>query len=178
MKKKNVLLGVTAGVAIYKSCDLVRKLIKGGFSVKVVMTPSATNLISPVLFRALAQDKVYVNMFDNEGDSMNHINLSKWAEVFVIAPLSANTMAKIAGGIGDNLLTNTILALPSDVKVVLAPAMNTNMWDNPFTRRNIEKISEIKNYKILDPVEGELACRDKGKGALVDVDRIVEEVRR
>ncbi|MBN2120717.1 MAG: phosphopantothenoylcysteine decarboxylase [Candidatus Omnitrophica bacterium] len=177
-KQKNILLGVTAGVAIYKSCSLVRILRKRGFAVKVVMTPNATKLISSKLFESLTDEKVYAGMFEEISDySLKHIALSKWADAFIVAPCSANTVAKLAHGICDNLLTSIALALPQNKPVVVAPAMNTNMWKNPVTRKNISQICEIKNYTIVNPQKGVLASFDKGEGVLAPLEDIVKQLK-
>jgi phosphopantothenoylcysteine decarboxylase / phosphopantothenate---cysteine ligase len=178
MNKKNILLGVTGSVAIYKSCYLARMLIKEGFSLKVVMTPNAVKLVSPVLFQALTGERVYSEMFQVRQHSLEHISLSKWSDLVLIAPVSANTLAKIACGLCDNLLTSIILALPQEKKVVLAPAMNTRMWVNSITQNNIEKITRLSNYTLLNPSEGRLACGDTGQGALVSLDKIITCVKQ
>lgn len=178
MKKKNVLLGVTAGVAIYKSCSLVRMLRKLGLKVKVVMTPNATKLISPKLFESLSDEKVYVEMFDEIKDySLKHIALAKWADVLVIAPASANTIAKLACGISDNLLTNIVLALAAKTPKLIACAMNTNMWKNPVTQKNVSALKGLKDYLIIGPAKGTLASFDKGEGVLAPLGDIVKEVK-
>ena len=176
--KKNIILGVTAGVAIYKACSLLRMLQRQGYSIKVVMTPSATKLISPCLFESLSSDKVYVEMFQEaENYSIEHISLAKWADLVLVAPASANTIAKLATGVCDNLLTTLILALPRTTPVAVAAAMNTNMWENPVTQKNIKTLGKLKNYKLILPVKGCLACGDKGVGALASLEDIIKKVK-
>lgn len=174
---KNILLGVTAGAAVYKSCSLVRMFVKAGFKVKTVMTPNSVKLISPVLFESLSQDKAYTDMFSPDREySLKHISLSKWADTVLIAPASANTIGKLANGICDNLLTTLILALPDSVPVFIAPAMNTNMWKSPLVRVNIDKLSSLPNYKVILPEKGMLASGDEGEGALASLENIFKEV--
>ena len=177
MKKKNILLGVTAGVAIYKSCLLVRILRKAGFCVKVIMTPNATKLISPQLFESLSDQKVHAEMFGQISDySLEHISLAKWADAFVVVPASANTVAKLAHGICDNLLTSVALALPQRTPKLVACAMNTNMWNNPLTQKNVALLKTLKDYVIINPARGTLASFDKGEGVLAPLQNIVKEV--
>ncbi len=174
---KNVLLGVTAGAAVYKSCSLIRLFVKEGVRVKTVMTPNSVKLISPVLFESLSQDKVYTDMFSPDREySLKHISLSKWADTVLIAPASANTMGKLANGICDNLLTTLILALPDRVPVFIAPAMNTNMWTSPLVRANVDKLSGLPNYKVILPEKGVLASGDEGEGVLASIEKIFKSV--
>ena len=171
--KKNILVGVTSGIAIYKSVDLVSLLVKNGYNVKVVMTESATKLVNPLIFETLSQNKVYDDIFERDMDSkVKHIKLASWADCFVIAPITANTMAKITYGIADNLITNIVLAHTK--KMILVPAMNVNMYENPITQKNIETLS--KSHIVLSPDYGRLACGDFGKGKFPKVERIFEEI--
>jgi len=177
MTKKNVVVGVSAGAAIYKSCYLVRLLIKQKFQVKVVMTPHATSLISPILFESLTHNKVYVDLFEKPDDyGHQHIALAKWADIYVVAPLSLNTLSKIAHGICDNLLLTSIFALPCSVPLILAPAMNTEMWEHPVTRRNLTQLKTVKNITILGPRSGLLSCCDTGWGAMEEPEAIFETI--
>jgi len=167
---KRVLLGVTGGVAAYKSCELVRQLVKRGIAVKVIMTEAATKFVSPMTFSSLSGNPTYVGMFAAR-DEMEHISLARWADVFVIAPASANTIAKIAHGIADNLLTTVVLA--ARMYVVIAPAMNVAMWENPATQSNMV-ILKGRGFNVVEPVEGELACGEDGKGRLAELADVVE----
>ncbi len=176
--KKNVLLGVSSSVAIYKSCELVRLLRKNSFEVKVVMTENASKLISPQLFQSLSANQVYVNMFSNEELSMRHITLSKWADLYIIAPCSLATLSKITSGICDNLLVAAAFSLEKNKKIIIAPAMNTSMWENPITQANINKIRSIDRFILVDPIEGELACGDKGKGKMADVSCLFDILKK
>ena len=176
--KKNILLGVCAGVAIYKSCFLIRELQKEGFLVKVVMTPNSLKLISPVLLQSLASDGVYYEAFKNLPQKSAHIDLSKWTDLMIIAPATANTIAKIACGMADNILTTTVLALPQSTSVLIAPAMNTNMWQNPLTQNNIKILEKWERYEIIGPCTGKLACGDKGIGTMEETKNIVAKVKQ
>jgi len=177
VKNKNILLGVCSSIAIYKSCELIRLLTKDSFSVKVVMTEAATKLISPLLFKELSRNPVYTDMFDLKEEDTKHISLSMWADVCVIAPVSANTISKIANGICDNLLTTLVCAL-KDKKIILAPAMNENMWRNPIIQENVEKLKRFKNYIILGPEKGRLLCGVYGEGKMVDVEEIYKCIKK
>ena len=174
---KNILLGVTGGIACYKTCELVRLLIKNGYSVKVMMTEAATKFISPLVFQELSQNPVYVDMFRLiKEENIQHISLSQWAHLCVIAPLSANTLSKIAAGICDNLLTTVVSALNADTKVLLAPAMNENMWKNPLIQDNVKKLKRIKKYFIMSPQKGSLACGVYGEGRMPEAKDIYSKI--
>lgn len=169
---KKVVVGVSGGIAAYKTCELVRLLVKQGVSVKVVMTEAATKLISPATFSALSSNPVYVDTFGAR-DEMQHISLARWADAIVIAPATANTIAKIAHGIADNLLTTVVLA--ARVPVVVAPAMNVAMWENPATQDNMSIIIR-RGIVVVEPREGELACGEEGKGRLAEPEDILETI--
>ena len=183
----NILLGVTGGIASYKTCGLVRLLIKNGYSVKVMMTEAATKFISPLVFQELSQNPVYIDMFElTKEENIQHISLSQWACLCVISPLSANTLSKIAAGICDNLLTTVVSALGPDTKVLLTPAMNENMWKNPLIQDNVRKLSaiggpasggkRIKKYFVMPPQKGSLACGIYGEGRMPEVKDIYSEI--
>lgn len=177
--RKNILLGVTAGVAIYKSCSLARMLKKNGFRVKVVMTPNAAKLISSQLFESLTCEPVYIEMFQERKEyCIEHIGLAQWADCALIVPASANTIAKLALGVCDNLLTTVMLSLPKKTHLYVAAAMNTNMWKHPATKQNINTLKKFKNCKIISPCKGLLACGDKGEGVLAPLEEIVKEVKK
>lgn len=171
--EKRILVGVTSGIAIYKSIDLVNMLVKNGYEVNVVMTENATKLINPLIFETISKNKVYFDVFECDMDSnVNHIKLASNADLIVLAPLTANTMAKIAYGIADNLLTNICLAHTK--KMLLVPAMNVNMLNNIATQRNLEILKE--NHHIMESDYGRLACGDYGRGKFPKVERIFEEI--
>jgi phosphopantothenoylcysteine decarboxylase/phosphopantothenate--cysteine ligase len=175
LKNKKILIGVTGGIAIYKICALVRLFIKSGAQVKVVMTENATKFISPMTFQTLTGFPTYVSMFPpTDPNALDHINLARWADIFILAPATANTIGKIANGIGDNLLTTVILALPEKTPLIIAPAMNVNMWENIFIQENIKKLKKRENCYIIGPTIGLLAEGIKAKGRMVEVEEIFE----
>ncbi|WP_419767632.1 bifunctional phosphopantothenoylcysteine decarboxylase/phosphopantothenate--cysteine ligase CoaBC [Arcobacter sp.] len=171
LKNKNILVGVTGSIAIYKTLELIRLYIKAEANVKVIMTASAKKFITPLTFETISQSQILddTNESWDKDSHYNHIAIGKWADIFVIAPASANTINKLSHGIADNILTQTALAYPR-VKL-LCPAANTNMIQNPMTNASM-KMLKLCNYKILEPVSKELACRDIGNGALSEVDDI------
>jgi len=178
MENKKVLIGITAGIASYKVCSLVRMFVKNGAKVKVVMTDSATKFVSPLVFQSLSGDVVYKDMFEPiKENAVDHINLADWCDVFVLAPATANTIGKVANGIADNLLTTVVMALTEEKPVIIAPSMNTNMWDNVAVQKNIETIKTFKNYYIIDPEVGLLAEGKKGKGVLADISKIFDKTK-
>ena len=177
-KNKNILVGVCGGISAYKTCELVRLLIKAGFGVKVIMTESATKFVFPLVFQELSQNPVYIDMFSLKTEqNIRHISLSQWARLCVIAPLSANSLSKLAGGICDNLLTTVICALPTQTKAMLAPAMNENMWKNPIIQGNVRKLKEIKKYIVLPPQKGKLACGAYGEGRMLEPQDIFKKIK-
>lgn len=172
-KNKNVLIGITGGIASYKSCELTRLLVKSGYSVKVMMTESATKFVSPLVFRELSQNPVYLDMFSLiREEKVLHINLAQWADLCIIAPASANTLSKVACGICDNLLTTVVSALDGNTGVLFAPAMNENMWKNPAIAANVKKLKKIKRYLVMLPGKGELACGIYGEGRMPEAEEI------
>lgn len=175
MENKKILLGVTGGIAIYKTCELVRLLMKNKNQVKVIMTQNATQMISPVVFRTLSRSCVYVDTFaDAAGGAVEHISLANWAQAAIIAPATANTIGKIANGIADNLLTTVVMALSESKLLFVAPAMNSNMWDSVFVQENTKKMACRKNCFVVGPAKGELACGASGAGRMVEPAEIFE----
>lgn len=168
--QKNVLLCVTGCIAAYKSCEIARALQKAGVRVKVCMTEHATSFVGPTTFRALTREEVAVDLFDNPSDPIHHISLAKEPDVVLVAPATANVVAKVAHGQADDLLTTTVLA--TDAPVVVAPAMNVGMWQAEATQKNIATL-EQRGFDIVRPATGYLACGDTGEGKLADVDDIV-----
>lgn len=171
--RPTVLLGVTGCIAAYKSCEILRGLQKAGVRVKVVMTEHATEFVGPTTFRALTHEPVAVGLFDDPSDPIHHISLAQEADVFLIAPCTANVMAKIANGIADDLLTTTALA--TTAPLMIAPAMNVRMYENVATMANRGKL-ELRGVEFVDAGEGYLACGDVGQGRLADVQDIVNAV--
>lgn len=177
-KSKNILIGICGGISVYKTCELVRLFTKGGFSVKVMMTSAAAEFVTPLTFQSLSQNSVYLNMFQlMKEENIKHISLAQWADLCVVAPLSANTLSKLAQGICDNLLTTVICALAKDTKVLLAPAMNECMWSNPIIQENAAKLKGLKKYTILAPEKGELACGSYGEGRMPEAAEIYKKTK-
>lgn len=172
--KKTVVLGVSGGIAAFKSAQLCSNLIKKGYDVEVIMTQNATEFISPLTFESLTKHNVMVSTFEKVADrSVKHISIAKRADLFVIVPATANVIAKIVHGIADDMLTTTFLA--ASCKKVIAPAMNTGMFENPVTQRNIKECKDL-GYEIISPEVGFLACGDTGNGKLADLAYIEERI--
>lgn len=186
MKKYNVLLGITSSIACYKACDLLNQLLKNKMQVKVVMTKNATNLVCPLTFQTLSNNIVYIDMFEkNNIKEIKHISLSDWSDFLIIAPATANIIGKIANGIADDLLSTTAMSLATEKPIIIAPAMNVNMWKNPLVKRNIELLQNTKidvkgklvnKYYIISPRKARLACEVYGVGALAKVDDIIKSI--
>ncbi|MGA3244499.1 MAG: bifunctional phosphopantothenoylcysteine decarboxylase/phosphopantothenate--cysteine ligase CoaBC [Bacteroidota bacterium] len=180
LRGKHILVGVTGGIAAYKVCYLVRDLRKAGADVKVVMTEAAARFVTPLTFSALSGHDVVGDLWtlhQSTGSEIGtqHIALANWADAFVIAPASANTIAKLTYGLSDNLLT--IVALASRCPIVLAPTMDADMYLNPVTQQNITKLQE-RGYVVVPPEEGELASGLKGPGRLPEIQVIIDTVER
>ena len=174
LKDKTVVIGVSGGIAVYKTLDVVSRLRKIGVNVNVIMTKSATEFVTPLSFQSLSQNYVVCDMFEDPKTwDVEHISLAKRADVFLIAPATANVIGKIANGIADDMLTTTVMA--TKAKVLIAPAMNTNMYENPILQRNINTLKEL-GYNFVEPESGRLACGDTGKGKLASPETIVDEV--
>ena len=175
-KPKTVVLGVTGGIACYKAVELVRLLVKAGHRVQVIMTRGAMEFVTPLTFQTLSGNPVATETFSLTQESeIGHIDLADLADLFVIAPATANIIGKIANGIADDLLTTVIMA--TQAPVLVAPAMNIHMYDNPILQENLRKLGRV-GYHILEPAEGFLACGYEGKGRLPDPERIADEVER
>lgn len=171
---KNIVVGVSGGIAAYKACDVVSKLKKQGFEIDVIMTKNAQEFVSPLTFQTLSNQTVVTDMFETPSDwNVEHIELAKKADVFVIVPATANIIGKIANGIADDMITTTIMA--TEAKKVIVPAMNTKMYHNPIVQENILKLKR-HGYYFIEPVSGLLACGDTGKGKMEDPTVIVEEL--
>ena len=173
MKDKKILVGITGGIAAYKVCELIRLLVKAGADVKAVLTPNAKNFVTETTLRTLTKNSVYIDQFNGFEWKPEHINLANEADLFVIAPASANTIGKIANGICDNLLTSLISAF--NKPIILAPAMNCNMWNNQFVQENVKKL-ETAGFNIVNPEEGDLACGYEGIGRLADINKIFNKI--
>lgn len=171
---KNIVLGVTGGIAVYKAVDLVSRLRKLNANVYVVMTEHAKAFVTPLTFQSMSQNYVVHDMFEEPKTwDVEHIALAKRADLFVVAPATANVIGKVCHGIADDFLTTTIMATPA--KVVFAPAMNTNMYLNPITQSNIETLKSL-NYDFIEPGSGRLACGDIGAGKMAEPEDIVKYI--
>lgn len=172
MDKKCVVVGVTGGIAVYKALDVISTLRKNDIEVRVIMTKSATEFVTPLSFQSLSQNMVITDMFDEpKAWEIQHISLAKRADLFLVVPATANIIGKVANGIADDMLSTTIMA--TKAPVVFAPAMNTNMYENPMVQENINKLKK-HGYKFIEPASGRLACGDEGKGKLADTKLISE----
>ncbi len=175
LKGRKIVLGVTGGIAAYKAAELVRELVKAQAEVHVVMTRNAQAFITPLTFQTLSGNPVTTELFNLIAESeIGHIALADRAEVLVIAPATANIIGKIAAGIADDMLTTIVMA--TQAPVLLAPAMNVHMWENPICQENIQRLRS-QGYHFIDPEAGELACGYEGKGRLAEIPAIVEEIR-
>ncbi|WP_348983812.1 bifunctional phosphopantothenoylcysteine decarboxylase/phosphopantothenate--cysteine ligase CoaBC [Fusibacter sp. A2] len=176
MKDVNIVLGVTGGIAVYKACDLVSRLKKMNASIDVIMTASALEFVAPLTFQSMALNRVVTDMFaEPKTWDIEHISLAKKADVFVIAPATANIIGKIANGIADDMLSTTVMA--TKAPVLIAPAMNTGMYENPVVQENIEKLKRL-GYHFVEPESGRLACNDIGKGKLAHPEEIVRQISK
>ena len=172
---KNILLGITGGIAAYKSASFARLLIKNGYDVRVIMTASAQAFITPLTLQALTGNQVHIDLLDETAElGMGHIELAKWADLLIIAPATANTIAKLAMGIADDLLTTVCLATAAPILV--APAMNQQMWQHPSVKLNLQTLTDY-DYEIIQPASGEQACGDIGEGRLPEPEQLLEYVQ-
>lgn len=175
LSDRKVVLGITGSIAAYKACDLVRKLKDAGAEVKVVMTANASRFLSENTMQSLSGNPVLTEMFARPSQFVaEHVSLSKWADVILVAPATANIIGKAAAGIADDLLSTTILSAIR--KVVFAPAMNSAMYENPFVQENIGRLSRV-GCQFVGPESGPLLCGDEGAGRLAEPDLILEKVK-
>ena len=162
--KKKILIGVTGGIAAYKTANIVSMLVKKGFDVKIIMTENATKIITPLTLETLSRNRVVVDMWDvNRGHEVEHISLAEWADLVLVAPASYNVVGKVASGIADDMLTTVIAA--TKAPVFFALAMNVNMYENPILIENIDKLQSY-GYNFIEADEGFLACNVTAKGRL------------
>ncbi len=179
LQGKNIVLGVTGGIAVYKSVEIVSRLRKAGAQVKVIMTEAAAKFVTPLTFREISQNPVSVSMWTEVANwNVEHIALAGWADLFLIAPATANFIGKVANGIADDMLTTTVMA--TRAKVIIAPAMNTNMFENPIVQENIKKLIRL-GYVIIPPATGKLACGTEGSGRLpepIDIVTVLTSLQR
>ena len=171
---KNIVIGVCGGIAAYKAVDIVSRLKKAGCNVQVIMTKAATEFVTPLTFRELSSNPVVTDMWEEPKQwNVQHIALANWADAFLVAPVTANIIGKVANGIADDVLTTTIMA--TKAPIILAPAMNTNMYLNPITQQNLTKLIDL-GYHVIEPATGMLACGVEGPGRLPEPSVIVDKV--
>lgn len=176
LKGKSILLGVSGGIAVYKAAELVRLLVKEGASVHVVMTANAQQFVTPLTFQALSNNTVGIDLFSIESESqISHIQKARLPDLVLVAPATANLMAKMAAGIADDYLTTILLA--TTAPVLVCPAMNVKMWEHPATQRNLRSLAEL-GYQIQPPAVGFLACQEEGAGRLAEIGDILERAIR
>ncbi|VTY18357.1 Coenzyme A biosynthesis bifunctional protein CoaBC [Streptococcus parasanguinis] len=172
-----ITLAVTGSISAYKAADITSQLTKLGLEVKVLMTSAAQKFITPLTLQVLSKKPVGLDvLLEDDPKRIEHIDIGKETDLFLVAPASANTIAKLAIGLADNMVTSTALALPLGTKKLLAPAMNTKMLEHPATQRNLKLLQDY-GYQIIQPRDTVLACGDKGSGALASVETIVETVK-
>ncbi len=172
LKGKNILVGISAGIAAYKICELIRMYKRAGANVRVMMSPNALHLVTKLTLESLSQNEVFVENFDIKEYKPEHISLCDEADILVLAPATANTISKIANGLCDNLLTSTVCAF--NKPIIVAPAMNTNMWNNKFVQENLQKLVD-NNYYVCNPECGFLACGTEGVGRLCKLEIIFDK---
>ena len=172
LEDKKILLIICGGIAAYKSLELIRLFKKKGIYVKTILTKSATKFVTPLSITSLSQDKVYSDLFNHENESeMDHISLSRWADMILIAPATANTISKLSYGMSDDLASTVVLA--SDKTIFLAPAMNVRMWEHPANKENLLKLQNF-GYQIIGPEIGDMACGEYGEGKMTEPENILE----
>jgi len=175
LKDKNILIGVTGSIAIYKTLEIVRLFIKAQANVRVIMSEEAKRFITPLTFEAISQNKVLHIDTESWASDLNHIHIGKWADIFVVAPISANTINKLFSGIADNLLTQSILAY--NKKIIIAPSANTNMILNPITKNSLDGLKKL-GFIVCEPQDKLLVCNDMGTGALAEPQVIFDTTAR
>ena len=172
--EKKILLIICGGISAYKSLELIRYLKKKGARVKTILTNSAKQFITPLSVASLSQEKVYEDLFDAKSEAeMDHISLSRWSDVVIVAPATANTISKLSMGSSDDLASTVILA--SDKDIFLTPAMNVRMWEHPSTKENLKKLKQF-GYKIIGPEIGDMACGEFGEGKMTEPSTIIREI--
>ena len=174
LNNKKILLIICGGIAAYKSLEIIRLLKKNGVTIKTILTKNGAEFVTPLSVTSISQSKVYQNLFDLENEAeMDHISLSRWADLILIAPTTANTISKLANGNSDDLASTVVLA--SNKKVFIAPAMNVRMWDHQSTKQNINKLKNY-SYNLIGPDIGDMACGEYGKGKMSEPKEIVKEL--
>jgi phosphopantothenoylcysteine decarboxylase/phosphopantothenate--cysteine ligase len=176
LQDRSIVLGVTGGIAAYKAAALCSSLVKAGASVDVILTDAAREFVAPLTFQALTHRPVVVEMFSLLAETeIGHVSLAKRADLVIIAPATANTMAKLAAGLADNMLTTTVLA--TQAPILLAPAMESQMWANPLTQENVARLQQLRDVSIVGPGEGRLASGSSGTGRMAEPEEILDAVR-
>lgn len=176
LRSKNIVLGVSGGIAVYKACALTSKLVQKGANVKVVMTKGATQFVQPLTFQALSRNPVYIDAFDEKNPkNIAHIDLADWADLVILAPATAHLLGKVANGLADDMLTTILLATQAPVYV--APAMNVHMYDHPAVKQNLKTL-ESYGYRFIEPGDGYLACGYVGKGRLEEPENIIAVIEK
>ncbi len=174
LSDKKILLIICGGISAYKSLEIIRLLKKKGALIKTILTKSAKNFITPLSVASLSQEKVYGDIFSHKDEAeMDHISLSRWADIILIAPITANTISKLSSGSSDDLASTVVLA--SNKKIFLAPAMNVRMWEHPSTKNNLSKLKNF-GYKFIGPEIGDMACGEFGKGKMTEPNEIIREI--
>lgn len=174
-RDRKVLVGLSGGIACYKVATVVSRLVQAGASVRVIMTEAATRFVAPLTFQALSGSSVLTSVWqaDDRPDSQ-HVGLARWCDLLVIAPATADLIAKLAAGLADDIVCLTAAALPRSTPVLLAPAMNTQMWENPITQRNVETLRQLAGYHTVGPEAGWQACRTSGAGRMSEPEAILD----
>ena len=173
--EKKILLIICGGISAYKSLELIRLLKKNGSEIKTILTKSAKEFVTPLSVASLSQEKVYDDLFNSDNESeMDHISLSRWADVILVAPTTANTISKLSTGVSDDLASTVILA--SDKDIFLTPAMNVRMWEHPSTKENLKKLKSY-GYKLIGPEKGDMACGEFGEGKMTEPKEILKEIQ-
>ena len=172
--KKKILLIICGGISAYKSLEIIRALKKRGAKVKTILTKNAKEFVTPLSVASLTQEKVYENLFSAENEAeMDHISLSRWSDLILVAPATANTISKLSAGSSDDLASTVMLA--SDKNIFLTPAMNVRMWEHPSTKENLKKLKKY-GYRIIGPETGDMACGEFGEGKMTEPDEIIKEI--
>lgn len=176
LKNKNIVIGITGGIACYKVCEIISHLVKDGANVNVIMTKNATEFITPLTIETLSKNKVVIDMFEKkEHIEVEHISLARKADLILVVPATANIIGKVANGIADDMLSTTIMATTS--KVIFAPAMNNEMYNNRIVQDNIKKLRAYQ-YNFINPIEGNLACGYTAIGKLAKKETIIDFINK
>lgn len=175
IRGRKIIVAVTGGIACYKVCTLVSRLAQAGADVRVIMTESAAKFVGPLTFQSLSGQAVLTSMWQaDDHPESQHIGLARWCDLLIIAPASANTIARIAHGLCDDIVSLTVNALPRDTPVLVAPAMNSDMWANPITQQNVQSLRGVLQYEFIGPDTGWQACRTKGPGRMSEPEAIFD----